>query len=282
MTQALFATAPILHGLPGVPRSVPDYMQGEQRAEGRIIEVAGWHRWSDKKKLRWMRAFVKRYAQDPGMNTFVAQKVFQGVPSRDFRSQAAAILRWTQQNITYVNEPGEIIRSPWRCITDRTGDCDDMAILMACFAEAVALPWRFVLAGKYRGRPIRCHENERFPWGVKFHHIYVEVGYPPFSANPTWVSLEPTIKNAPAGYDVVRDGYSTDANGAAQIPELAGFGAPLGMETVERRNIIVDIRNAFPLPVLIVEGMKAVVIGFIASFFTMTAQRIWRASTRTR
>lgn len=284
------ATSPTLRGLPGVPSSVPDYMRGESRMRGGVIEVKGWFRWSDRRKLTWMRDLVGRYAQDPAMNTFVAQTVFagQGLAPRSYAEQAGAILRWVQNpaNVYYVNERNEIIRTPWRTIADKTGDCDDMAVLMATFAEAVALPWRFVLAGKDgRGRPFRAHEHERFPWGVKFNHIYVEVGFPPFSRNPQWVSMEPTIQNAPLGYDVVRNGYRTDRHGAAQLPELAGWGdaQPLApATTVERRSLIADLRGMFTLSELLTEGFKAMVVGAVASVMTLVVERAWSASRKAR
>lgn len=225
--------------MPGVPSRVPDFMQGEVRDNGVVLDVAGWHRWSDRKKLRWMRDLAERYAQDPEMNTWVAKEVLQGqgIASRDYAAQAAAILRWVQRNVYYVNEPGEIIRTPWRVLKDRVGDCDDMAILLATMAHTIGLPWRFILAGQKRGsgEPVSWTEGTWQPWFVDFNHIYVQFGWPPFSEkNPIglvtsqpmrWgdlqhVSAEPTIANAPLGYDVVRDGAVMDANGAAQIPEL--------------------------------------------------------------
>lgn len=289
------ATDPRLHGMPGVPRHVPDFMQGESREHGVMVDVKGWHSWSDKRKLRWLRQFAERYAQDPAMNTFVAQRVLaaQGVAPRDYPAQAAAILRWVQSNIYYVNEPGEIVRSPWRTIKDRTGDCDDMAVLMATFAQTIGLPWRFVLAGKKGNKQVKYHEGGRWPWGAKMAHIYVQFGWPPFAENPKewmdspamqWASAEPTVAGAPLGYDVVDHGFSSDANGAATLPEMAGLGNPetIGeaLERVEPEKSKFSLRriwNKLDWNVLAVEAIQgiftAVAIGIFVPVITRALKR---------
>lgn len=166
----------------------------------------------------------------------MAHDVLRGVAPRDFRSQAAAILKWVQQNITYLNEPNELIQSPAYTLRVRVGDCDDMAILICTMAEAINLPWAFVLAGqKPDGTQVRWSERMkgRPPFRANFYHIYVELGWPAFNPS-TWASAEPTIKTAPLGYDVVTGHYEQSMDRprkaklvkASPLPELSGWGDP--------------------------------------------------------
>jgi hypothetical protein len=50
----------------------------------------------------------------------------------------------------------EVLQSPKYTIIHRAGDCDDMSLLIAVFAESIGIPSRFVIVGK----------------GNEFSHIY--------------------------------------------------------------------------------------------------------------
>jgi transglutaminase-like putative cysteine protease len=196
-----------------------DFLQGEKRDTGRIWHVKGWHRWTDRRKLRYLREFAESYGNDPQMRWFTVQNVLEpaGAEPRDYKAQAAAILRYTQ-GLYYANEPGEQIQSPWATIREKTGDCDDLAVLIATMAESIKLPWRYVIAGKDRqGRPYRYHEQKRAPArGANFYHIYVDLGWPPF-APTTWAAAEPTIRGLPLGHDVVTDGMPDGVRGGSDV-----------------------------------------------------------------
>lgn len=205
-----------------------DFMQGESRDKGKIWHVRGWHGWSDRRKLRHLREMADRYGNDPKMRWFVVQHVLAGrAQSRDYKAQAAAILAWVQQNIYYVNEVGEQIQSPWATIREKNGDCDDMALLIATMATSIALPNRYVLAGKDRhGKGVRYAEGRRAPpRGVNFIHIYTDLGWPPFQPT-TWMAAEPTIQGLPLGHDVVRDGLPQSARGGSDV-NFQGYGEVL-------------------------------------------------------
>lgn len=60
------------------------------------------------------------------------------------------------------------------------------------------------------------------PWSASFAHIYIQFGWPP-GRPTTWVSAEPTMKNAPFGYDVVEHGLAVSPAGQVSMPELAGW-----------------------------------------------------------
>ncbi len=201
-----------------------DFMQGEKREIGKIWHVGGWHGWSDRRKLRYLREMADKYGNDPKMRWFVVQKVLAGTAQpRDYHAQAQAILSWVQNNVYYVNEVGEQIQSPWATIREKNGDCDDMALLIASMATSIALPNRYVLAGKNRqGKGVRYTEGRRSPpRGVNFFHIYTDLGWPPFKPT-TWMAAEPTIQGLPLGHDVMVHGMPQGARGGEDV-NFAGF-----------------------------------------------------------
>jgi hypothetical protein len=214
---------PILRETSWVPQKFPDFMQGESRLDGTVIPINGWIWQSDRARVKRLRELAKRYGGDPHMRFFVVNTVLKpaGVEQRDYPAQAAALLRWVQENIYYTNEPDEQVQSPWRTIKERTGDCDDSSVLLASMAESIRLPWKFALAGKNRqGKLVRWIEGNPCPWGVQYAHIYVVLGWPPFAPS-VWASAEQTVRGAPLGYDVTVDGIRRWNEVAGSMPELA-------------------------------------------------------------
>ena len=235
-------------GAPAVaPRSLPIPRSGGvldtpppsegPAAPGQVQVIRAWFRWSDGQKIRFLKDFAKQYGREPEMRYFVVEHVLHNDPTmqRDYAKQAAALLSWIQQNILYLNESGEVLQNPWVTIKKKVGDCDDEAILLAAMAESIALPWRYVLAGrdKRTGKPVRWmappgDKYEDPPRGVDWVHIYVAFGDKPFGAS-RWIPAEPTIKGAPLGYDPTQHGPYPDAHMRGRwtgtLPELAGWGA---------------------------------------------------------
>ena len=220
--------------LPAIGGSV-DLLRGEDRTIGKTYQHAGWARMGDRARVQFIRDLSERYGGDPEMR-FHTTRVLRnaGAAPRDNRAQAAAILRYAQ-SMYYTNEPGEQLQSPWRTIKEGTGDCDDLAMLMASMAESIKLPWKFALGGHKGGKPVRWMEGERLPWGTSWTHIYVYLGWPPFKPT-TWAAAEPTIKGLPLGHDVVTMGMPGQARGqgTADIPGtgLSGYGGYLGSAEV--------------------------------------------------
>lgn len=197
-----------------------DLLHGEDRTVGKTYHFEGWFRMNDMRKAATLRQLAEGYGGDPEMRWYVSKMLSAaGCQPRDFAAQAAAIHSFAQNACYYTNEPGEQIQSPWVTIRERTGDCDDLALLMATMAESVSLPWKFALAGKLpSGRMVRWVEGQRWPTGADMFHIYVYLGWPPFEPK-TWCAAEPTIRGIPLGYDVVDRGLPGHA---AQSVDLGG------------------------------------------------------------
>ncbi len=189
------------------------------------FHVPSWYRGSDKRRVALLRRYTKEYGRDARLRSFVVKHVLTpaGVtfPSRQFKAQAAAILSWVQKNVAYVNEPGELLQSPWQTLKVAHGDCDDGAMLIAAMAESIGLGNRFVLGGKTAGgSPTRWHEGQKGPAsGSKFFHIFCDLGWP--ALKPTkWMSAESTMV-VPLGHDVTQHGVPAHI---ARGHDVAGYG----------------------------------------------------------
>lgn len=198
--------------------------------EAKIYAHKGWAGMRDSSKMRALRELAVTYGNDPRMRWFTASVLRRAhVDFRDYERVAATLLAWVQNNITYTNEPGEQIQAPWWTMRYLTGDCDDMAILLASMAQSVRLPWKFALGGRDRkGNAVRYIDGDKEPRGVNYSHIYLYLGWPPFK--PTqWAAAEPTLRGAPLGYDVVLQGAGQMGQGnqgrSHQMPELSGTSA---------------------------------------------------------
>lgn len=202
----------------------------------KVEHVRGWYRWSDKKKLAYIRGKIEEWGKDPRLAYFVVDNVLRpaGVRPKDYAGQARALLAWVQKNIYYVNEPAERLQSPWRTIKQRMGDCDDMAILLGAMAHSIALPWKLAIAGSHPLKgAVRYVEGDFGGPGFssEYYHIYIRFGIKGMAIrNPkdqVWVSAEPTMGDAPLGFDVVDAERAKRARGQAPSKtNLAGWGMP--------------------------------------------------------
>ena len=185
----------------------------------KVWHLPHWKKGDDKGRIAVLREIAMRGGRDPRIatlcvNIFKAQKV---VP-RDYKGQAQALLKWVQKNIYYINEPSERLQDPNYTIKVGYGDCDDMAILLASMFEACRLEWRYVLSGKLNGKSVRWIEGQKLPKNVKWSHIYLVVGYPPFQPKK-WLFAEPTLSHVNLGWDIIQSEQRGEKN---ILPEMAG------------------------------------------------------------
>jgi len=183
----------------------------------KTYHIPDWDHMDDRRKMAVMRQIVEQYGRDPRITEKTMQIIRQaGVQPRDYVGQAAAILAWVQNNIYYVNEPGERLQAPLLTLKIGYGDCDDLAMLCNAMFDSIRLDYRYVICGKTPdGRLVRYVEGEDYLPQADWVHIYTMVGDKPFT--PTnWYYVEPTMK-VPLGWDVVSAG--------GKLPEMGDYGA---------------------------------------------------------
>jgi hypothetical protein len=187
----------------------------------KVFDMPSFDHYQDPKKMDVISKIAENAGRDPQLAT-VAVSILReaGIKPRDYKGQAAAILKWVQTNIYYVNEPDERLQDPLYTLKVRYGDCDDEAILVYALARSIRLPARLVISGvDKRGKKVRYIQGDRhYPSGVNWAHIYLQVGDRPYG-QPVWYFAEPTLQ-VPLGWDVVD-------NDASMLPELRGaYGDP--------------------------------------------------------
>lgn len=220
-----------------------------------MYQLPDWKKMSDREKVRYIKRLILSYGRDPRIRN-VAVDVFRQyrVKPRDYRGQAKALLQWVQSSIYYLNEPSELLQAPTYTLNPKvmSGDCDDIAILIGAMATSARLGVRVVLSGKNprTGKMVRWVEGTPQPRGIKWAHIYVQVGWPAF--RPThWESMEGTLAGAPLGWDVTRSHLYPPIPGAPGVPLHGGSPTGWGALSIERPPVAVPAPVvAPPLPSL--------------------------------
>jgi hypothetical protein len=171
-----------------------------------VHHLPDWGGYDDPKRLQVIRSIAMQRGRDPRIASLAVDIIKKaGAKPREYKKQAAALLKWVQdpKNIYYVNEPGERLQDPIFTIKQGWGDCDDQVIVLGALFESIRLPWKLVIAGTNpAGKKVRHIEGARFPKGNKWAHIYLAVGVPPFKPKE-WYFCETTVNKVPLGWDVV-------------------------------------------------------------------------------
>lgn len=180
--------------------------EGASPLAGRVHQITDWEKWSMERRIAFLRAFVEDTSRDPAI-VEKANEIIRsaGVQLRDHRAEWAALLKWVQQNIRFMAESKERIQSPQYTLTQKMGDCDDLALTLAALGYSMRLPFKFVLSGRdKRGERVRWVEGSGKPPVAAWTHIYVQAQWPPFRPTASaWA--EPTL-DVPLGWDSVSGG----------------------------------------------------------------------------
>ena len=253
----------------------------------KVYHIPSWDSLADPKRLDIIAQIIDQYGRDPRIAEHCVQILREaGVQPRDYLGQEAALLKWVQDHIYYINEPGERLQSPIYTLTKGFGDCDDMIILLLSYYLSLGLPVKLVISGvDAKGRKQRyIHGSGKLPKG-SWSHIYGMVGNAPF--NPTsWNFVEPTLKDVPLGWDVVAaDGnHLPEMAGAAYSgfapSEFAGQGATVGVGIGVGTGAAASIRdqNTQDFNLYLKEVGTAVVIAVVSSVLT----EMWLSHIRRR
>tara|TARA_Y100000310_G_scaffold303569_1_gene342026 strand:+ start:4869 stop:5855 length:987 start_codon:yes stop_codon:yes gene_type:complete len=173
----------------------------------KVHHLPDWEGYDDPQKLAVIRKISEMRGRDPR----IAQQAVgilkkAKVKPRQYKKQAAALLRWVQspKNVYYVNEPGERLQDPIYTLKQGHGDCDDQITLLCALFESIRLPWKLVISGREKAtnKKVRYIEGSPYPQGCAWSHIYCMVGTPPFRPD-RWYFCECTVEGVPLGWDVV-------------------------------------------------------------------------------
>lgn len=102
-----------------------------------------------------------------------AQRIVQGCPTNDGMCEAASLQSWVRDNIRYVRDVRDVetIQFPEQTLQLKSGDCDDMALLLAAMLESIGFQTRFCAVGLN---------------GLNYSHVLTQVMVP----GSGWLSAE--------------------------------------------------------------------------------------------
>lgn len=133
--------------------------------------------------LKLMCRLTREARQDPAIKT-LADTIVAPLPSGDFRAQRDALFFWVKRHIKYVRDIRDVetLSTPERTLRVGTGDCDDMAVLLASLFEAVGNRTRFKALGFKGGN---------------YEHVVAQAQAKTRSG---WLTYDPTVPYAVPGW----------------------------------------------------------------------------------
>jgi hypothetical protein len=104
--------------------------------------------------------------KDPDIVDLVS-RICQDLAQGDYSSEVLAIYYWVCQNIRYIRDPDdvELLKTPRKILQTKSGDCDDMSILLAAMCMTAGNPVDFCLAGFSPGALSHVYCAVRTPAG---------------------------------------------------------------------------------------------------------------------
>lgn len=139
-----------------------------------------------------------------------------GVPNKDDTAAMVAIHNWVRDNIRYVRDvvgQETLLQPEELAFNSMAGDCDDLSMLDAALLGSVGIPSRFVTMGVTP---------------FKYDHVYLQA-----KPKAAWVSLDPIMRNKPAGWEVpgimvkVRKVFPENTPGEMSMGRHGGLNGPL-------------------------------------------------------
>jgi Transglutaminase-like superfamily len=125
-----------------------------------------------------MRGLVDEALHDPSIIR-LAKDIVRAVPAFDDVREAEGLYNWVRANVRFTKDPvnKENLYPPAELLKIRSGDCDDISMLLATLLMAVGYPARLMTVAASQGSP------------EDFSHVYVEGEVPAGSGN--WIAMDP-------------------------------------------------------------------------------------------
>jgi len=157
--------------------------------------------------IQEMRGLVDQALRDPSILR-TAKDIVRGVPAFDDTSEAQALYNWVRANIRFTKDPvnKETLYPPSELLAIRSGDCDDISMLLGTLLMAVGYPARLMTVAAN---------------GDEFSHVYVEG-----QINGQWIPMDPARSDsqfgvAPPQFTRAR-WWSLSDNSQGDVPGLLG------------------------------------------------------------
>lgn len=141
-----------------------------------------------KQTVALMRKLIDHAVGDQSFVRF-AKELVRGVLAYNDVGEASAVYEWVKRNIRYTKDPvtKETLYPPAELLKIRSGDCDDIAMLLGALMIALGYPARLVTISANASDP-----NE-------FSHVYLEAEVPPGSGQ--WIAMDAARPGAQFGVE---------------------------------------------------------------------------------
>lgn len=140
-------------------------------------------------KMRQLRLMIVQGA-NPILGELAAKICSDaGVAGKDHLGEAVALLKWTQDNVRYVDDGTQTFRDPEYTISQGYGNCANVVIVLGSLCEAITIPVKIAVLEK------------RVAFLLKdAFHVYLLIGLPPRDPQ-VWLPAEATMPGWPLGQD---------------------------------------------------------------------------------
>jgi antitoxin (DNA-binding transcriptional repressor) of toxin-antitoxin stability system len=133
--------------------------------------------------IRRLYELIDKAKTDPKFQELV-YSITKGLPSKDYRGELAAILRWAKKNIRYTRDPYgvELVQDVWATLSRERADCDDFDVLVGAMVEVMGAPVRLVTVSTRQDKePVHT--------------------YPAANVGGKWIALDATVPSSSPGWE---------------------------------------------------------------------------------
>lgn len=108
--------------------------------------------------VTWMKRFAHKGKSDLEVRQLV-ETICKDLVQGDYAGEVLAIYYWVCQNIRYMRDihDVEFVKEPRQIVLTRSGDCDDIATLLAAMCMASGNTCEFLLASYSPSQPLPTH-----------------------------------------------------------------------------------------------------------------------------
>lgn len=201
--------------------------------------------------IKRMRQLVDQALSD---STFIrqAKDILRSVPAHDEWGEIEAIYNWVLRNIRFTKDPvtKETLYPPVELLKIRSGDCDDMSMLLGAL----------YLAAGYPARLVTIAANPEAP--QEFSHVYAEVEMPAGSGH--WIPVDAARPGAQFGiapamyyrkrvWSLIDDEYQ-DLNGMTRLRGLGSYARVRGLGDIDWGAILTQTIQETPQIIAVASG----------------------------
>jgi len=187
---------------------------------------------------RTIRAMERLIREGTGDTTviYTAGQLVRGIDQKDYLGQASKLFSFVQNGVQYVRDPVgvEYVKTPLKTLHDRTGDCDDQAVLFSALARAIGFTTRL--------KAIKSDPR----WPGEFSHVFSQVNIP----GRGWVTSDTIVPTATLGWEAPKQRqfgsrvWGSDGGMSGMNYDIDASGSSFADTIVSSADLDLDVEGA--------------------------------------